>query len=251
MASNPNARVGRLSRLRFDADRAGAVYNAAAARQGHGPDETAAKDDEVSISRELEYDTDELACQLVDHQRLIGCGAGERREDGVDRRQLLVGAGAAASALLAGSTAARAAGLVSDPPLPGAQFAGTLRVNTLGVEWPKGVREQAESDLGFKLSLETMTSVEQVERVLTAPDSFDVFSGYGYQMMRVWPVGHLRPIDTHRITAWPELYPLLRLGEARARLAGVPLRRRCRTLPVALPARRDEGSPSFQRTAAR
>jgi putative spermidine/putrescine transport system substrate-binding protein len=51
-----------------------------------------------------------------------------------------------------------------------------------------------------------------VQTVLRSPDSFDVFSGYSYQMMRVWFAGHLRPIDTHRIAAWPHLYKLFAWG---------------------------------------
>jgi putative spermidine/putrescine transport system substrate-binding protein len=88
-----------------------------------------------------------------------------------------------------------------------------LRVSTLGIEWPDGVHEQAQLDLGFPIQLQPLTSTDQVAAVLAKPESFDVFGGYSYQAMRVWFSGHLRPIDTHRIVAWPDLYKLFAWGK--------------------------------------
>ena len=76
-----------------------------------------------------------------------------------------------------------------------------------------GVQKQAQLDLGFPIKLQVMSSTDQVQAVLAKPDSFDVFGGYGYQAMRVWFAGHLLPIDTHRIAAWPELYKLFAWGK--------------------------------------
>ena len=87
-----------------------------------------------------------------------------------------------------------------------------LRVVTLGIEWPAGVHDQAQLDLGFPIQLQVLDSVQEVEAVLADPKSFDVFGGYGYQAARVWFAGHLQPVDTRRIAAWSELYKLFAWG---------------------------------------
>lgn len=88
-----------------------------------------------------------------------------------------------------------------------------LRVNTVGIEWPDGTLQQAQLDLGFPIRLDQTSSVSQIQAVLTRPETFDIFSGYSYQAMRVWFAGHLRPIDTRRIAAWPHLYRLFAWGK--------------------------------------
>ncbi len=92
------------------------------------------------------------------------------------------------------------------PPQP-------LRVITMGIEWPQGMREQAQADLGFPIRLQVLTSREEVDAVLAQPDSFDVLGGYSYQAMRVWFAGHLRPVDTRRIEAWNDFYKLFAWGK--------------------------------------
>ena len=93
------------------------------------------------------------------------------------------------------------------------QITRPLRVLTIGIEWPAGMLAQAQLDLGFPILLQVASSVNQLEAVLARPDSFDVFGGYSYQAMRVWFSGHLRPIDTHRIGAWPDFYKLFAWGK--------------------------------------
>src|SRR5881397_2753292 len=88
-----------------------------------------------------------------------------------------------------------------------------LRVSTIGIEWPDDVHRQAQLDLGFPITLVPLSPVQQIGAALAKPDSFDVFGGYGYQAMRVWFSGHLRPIDTHRITAWRDFYKLFAWGK--------------------------------------
>src|SRR2546421_7736925 len=125
---------------------------------------------------------------------------------GLTRGELLARAGVAAAAPLARPN--------SLPPRPGGlPIRKPLRVSTIGIEWPDGVHEQAQRDLGFPIKLQPLTSVEQIKSVLTRPDRFDVFAGYSYQALRVWFSGHLRPVDTHRIAAWPHLYKLFAWGK--------------------------------------
>jgi putative spermidine/putrescine transport system substrate-binding protein len=120
------------------------------------------------------------------------------------RRQLLERAGfAAAAGSLAATATARAAKPVARP----------LRVLTVGIEWPPGMQRQAQLDLGFPIKLQVLSSLEQVHAALAKPDSFDVFGGFGYQAMRVWFAGHLQPVDTHRVAAWPDLYRLFAWGK--------------------------------------
>jgi len=110
----------------------------------------------------------------------------------------------------------RAAGAALAAPLVRAsppRITRPLRVLTLGIEWPAGMRQQAQLDLGFPILLETASSVQEIEAVLARPQSFDVFSGYSYQAMRVWFAGHLRPVDTHRIAAWRHFYELFAWGK--------------------------------------
>ncbi len=101
------------------------------------------------MPEEFEVDTGELADQIREHQRLTGTESDETH--GMTRRDLLVKGGVAAAAVtgagaLAGTAAAKAT--------KSGKFTGTLRVITLGVEWPTPeVQKKAEADLGFKFAL--------------------------------------------------------------------------------------------------
>jgi putative spermidine/putrescine transport system substrate-binding protein len=124
------------------------------------------------------------------------------------RKELLVRGGVGAAVPLAGVRPA------SEPPRPGGSTITTpLRISTIGIEWPDGVHQQAQLDLGFPIKLQSLTSLQQIQKVLTKPESFDVFGGYSYQAMRVWFSRHLRPVDTRRIAAWPDLYRLFAWGK--------------------------------------
>jgi putative spermidine/putrescine transport system substrate-binding protein len=163
------------------------------------------------MSDDFEFDVAEYSKQLEYHRRLAGTeGPSEEREDprGLTRRELLVKGGVGAAAVgglgaLAGPAVARST----------ESEAITLRVNTLGVEWPQGVQQQAEKDLGIKFQIQALSSVAQVQKVITAPESFDIFGGYNYQDMQAWPAHNLLPIDTKKIKAWPQLYKLFTYGK--------------------------------------
>src|SRR3954453_24199536 len=84
------------------------------------------------MPEEFEVDPGELAAEIREHQRLTGTEEPEARS-GLTRRDLLVKGGVAAAAVtgagaLAGTAAAR--------PAKSGKYTGTLRVITLGVEWP-------------------------------------------------------------------------------------------------------------------
>ena len=130
---------------------------------------------------------------------------------GLSRRELLKrGAVGGAAVVGAGSLSgsALAAGSRS-----GKKEAVTIRVLTLGVEWPQGVQKQAEKDLGVKFALTAVGSVEQTQKAVTAPESFDILGGYHQQTLQIYPSGNLQPIDISKLKHWNSLYPLFSRGK--------------------------------------
>ncbi|HEY7692598.1 MAG TPA: extracellular solute-binding protein [Gaiellaceae bacterium] len=162
------------------------------------------------MSDRFEVDTDELVEQLREHQRLTGT---EPREEssGMSRRDLLLRGGAAAAAV---SGVGALAGTAAAAPAKSGKYTGTLRVITLGVEWPTPeVQKKAEADLGVKFALTVTDPVTMVQKAITAPETFDIFGGYNYQDIQMWSSHHLMPVDTRKITAWPQLYKLFAYGK--------------------------------------
>ena len=162
------------------------------------------------MSDQFEVDTDELVEQLREHQRLTGT---EPKEEagGYTRRDLLKRGGVAAAAM---SGVGALAGTAAAAPAKTGKFTGTLRVITLGVEWPTPeVQKKAEKDLGFKFALTVTDPVTMVQKAITAPETFDIFGGYNYQDIQMWSSHHLTPIDTRKIKAWPQLYKLFAYGK--------------------------------------
>jgi len=160
------------------------------------------------MSDDYELDTNELAKQL---SYSVEETAPADDQNGMSRRELLKrgGVGAAAVAGLGGLAGAAAAA----PAKTGA-FTGTLRIITLGVEFPTPeVQKRAEKDLGFSLALTPTDETTMVQKAITAPDTFDVFGGYNYQYMQAFSSKHLLPIDTTKIKAWGELYKLFAWGK--------------------------------------
>ena len=114
-----------------------------------------------------EFDRDELVSQLNEHQRLTGTEPKDEGSSGMTRRDLLLKGGVGAAAVtglgsLAGTAAAK--------PAKSGAFTGTLRVITLGVEWPTPeVQKKAEADLGFKFALTVTDPVTMVQKAITPP----------------------------------------------------------------------------------
>jgi putative spermidine/putrescine transport system substrate-binding protein len=131
---------------------------------------------------------------------------------GLTRRELMKRGGLGAAGLVSlgalGETAlAAGAG--------GGKFTGTLRVLGLGVDLIDPIKEAGEKALGFKLAFDVTDSTTMVQRAITQPNSFDVFSGYHYQYDQIWPAGTLLPVDTRLITNWKQITPLFKLGKVR------------------------------------
>src|SRR5580765_2932853 len=162
------------------------------------------------MPEEFEVDPGELAAEIREHQRLTGTEP-KAEPRGMTRRDLLKRRGVAAAAV---SGAAALAGAALAAPKKSGAFSGTLRVITLGVEWPTPeVQKKAEEDLGFKFALTVTDPVTMVQKAITAPETFDVFGGYNYQFIQMYSSHHLMPVDTRKLTAWPHLSKLFAWGK--------------------------------------
>ena len=169
---------------------------------------------------DLGYDPQEYADQLGytdelgrgDHSdpNLVRAETPEERRRGLTRRELLVKGGLGAAALsTAGSFAGPAAAKLGRKEA----FTGTLNVISLGVEWPTGAQAQAEKDLGFKFNVQLLSTNAEVQKSITAPDSFDVGGLYNYQMFPIWPTGNFQPVDRTKLTAWNDFYKVFTTGK--------------------------------------
>jgi putative spermidine/putrescine transport system substrate-binding protein len=132
----------------------------------------------------------------------------EERRRGMTRRDLLVRGGAGAAAISGvGALAGPAAAKLQSSRVT------TLTMISLGVEWPTGAQAQAEKDLGVKFNIQLMGTNAQVQKSITAPDSFDIGGLYNYQMFPIWPTGNFQPVDRLKIKAWNDFYPIFTKGK--------------------------------------
>ncbi len=137
--------------------------------------------------------------------------------EGLSRRELLVRGGVAAAAVGGMGAFAGAAGAArssSSEVDANGKFTGTLRVLSLGVEFPiPDIAKQASKDLGFTVKPILASSEKQPQIAITSPDTFDVFGGYNYQSLLIWPSGSLQPVDTTRLPSWGSQYKLFTRGK--------------------------------------
>ena len=170
---------------------------------------------------DLGYDPQEYADQLgyadelgrgdYSDRSVVRAETPEERRRGLTRRDLLVKGGLSAAMISgAGALAGPAAGLAR--PERQGKFTGTLNVISLGVEWPTGAQAQAEKDLGYKFNVQLLSTNAEVQKSITAPESFDVGGLYNYQMFPIWPTGNFQPVDRTKLTAWNDYYPLFTSG---------------------------------------
>src|SRR5262249_58840617 len=157
------------------------------------------------MSEGFDYDPYEYAQLLKEGEDLGRSDLSEpiERDDesrGLTRRELLVKGGVGAAAVagmgaLAGTAAAK--------PAASGKFTGTLRVLSLGVEFPiPDIAKTASKELGFTVKPILAPSQQQPQIAITSPDTFDVFGGYNYQSLLVSPSGSLQPLDTRKIPTW-------------------------------------------------
>jgi putative spermidine/putrescine transport system substrate-binding protein len=173
----------------------------------------------MSNPEEFEFDPYEYARELANTDELTRSDLfdppkGEEEKGGLTRRDVLArGAAGAAAVAGLGALAAPAAAKTAAPATPSGGFTGTLRMISLGVEWPPGAQEQAEKDLGFKFNVQVMGTNQQVQKSVTDPESFDVGGLYNYQFFPIWPTGNFMPVDRTKINAWNSFYPIFTRGK--------------------------------------
>src|SRR6185437_13212907 len=156
--------------------------------------------------------TDELGRGDYSDSTVVRAETPEERARGLTRRELLVKGGLGAAAIAgAGTLAGTAAAKPTRAAKPGA-YTGTLNVISLGVEWPTGAQAQAEKDLGVKFNVSLLSTNAEVQKSITAPDSFDIGGLYNYQMFPIWPTGNFQPVDRTKITSWNDHYKVFTTG---------------------------------------
>ena len=119
---------------------------------------------------------------------------------------------AATTAAGGGETTAAATSAAATTAEAAPAFTGTLRVTGLGVDLIDPIKDAGEKALGFKLAFDVTDSVTMVQKAITQPGSFDVFSGYSYQYDQAWPAGNFHNEEIAKVTAWWQLNPLMTHG---------------------------------------
>jgi putative spermidine/putrescine transport system substrate-binding protein len=179
----------------------------------------------MSDSRHDEFDPYEYADQLGytdelgrgDHSdaSLVRAETPESRARGLTRRELLFRGGVGAMALSSAGALAGAADAATRTAKKSSAYTGTLNVISLGVEWPTGAQTQAQKDLGFKFNVSLLSTNAQVQKSITAPDSFDIGGLYNYQMFPIWPTGNFQTVDSTKITSWNDHYKVFTTGRVK------------------------------------
>ena len=176
--------------------------------------------------------TERTRRQLTEHQRLTGTepkDEGRRHDPPRPPRQGRCRRGR-------GRRARRARRPAAAAPAKSGAFTGTLRVITLGVEFPTPeVEKRIKKDLGFDVALTADRPGDEVQKAITAPETFDIFGGYNYQDIQAL-VDASPAADRHARRSRPgrsctSCSPGARCTRARRR----DLRRRRRSVPRALP----------------
>jgi putative spermidine/putrescine transport system substrate-binding protein len=151
----------------------------------------------------------------------------EFENGGLTRRTLVKGGLAGASAVSLGGWLAACGG--SDETGGGSaaeeagsqdaeKFTGTLRVTGLGVDLIDPIREAAEKALGFKLAFDVTDTVTARNKVVTQPESLDIFSGYFNDIDQIWPSGNMVPIPIDQVERWDQVTSLYKQGKVDANL---------------------------------
>src|SRR5207248_3848382 len=152
---------------------------------------------------DLGYDPQEYADQLGytdelgrgDHSdpNLVRAETPEERHRGMTRRELLVRGGMGAAAIAGAGTLAGTAAARPTRAAAAGKYTGTLNMISLGVEWPTGAQTQAEKDLGVKFNVQLLSTNAQVQKSITAPDTFAIGVRYNEQRSTTSPTRNITP----------------------------------------------------------
>ena len=133
----------------------------------------------------------------------------DKHETGSLPRRGLLRAAAAAGGLAIGS------GAVGGFPTIWAQNIKdvTLRQVGTGVSAQNPIAEKVKSDLGFTLQMTALDSDAAAQRVVTQPNSYDIADIEYWICKKVFPSGHLQPMDTGKIKLFDKIVPLFITGK--------------------------------------
>jgi putative spermidine/putrescine transport system substrate-binding protein len=136
---------------------------------------------------------------------------------GMTRAELVAGGGKLAAALGIGwlyqsTIGSGVASAAADHAAGATKFTGTLKVMGMGTDLIEPIRQQAEKDLGFKLSFEVLDGATLRQKVATQPAAFDVYSDETASSDIIWPTGNLVPIPRSKLRYWNQYTTLYKLG---------------------------------------
>jgi putative spermidine/putrescine transport system substrate-binding protein len=126
--------------------------------------------------------------------------------DGVSRRAMLKGAGAAAGAAL-GSRA------ITGFPAVHAQEPKVLRYLGTAVNQSADIAKKAKEDTGITIEYIPVTTDEVTKRAITQPNSFDLLDEEYFSLRKVIPSGNLVGMDAKRIKNADKITPIFTKGE--------------------------------------
>ena len=192
------------------------------------------------MSGEWEFDPYEYAEELAAGEDLgrSDLSSPERAEGErgrMSRRELLARGGAGAAAIgglgaFAGPAAAASGG--SSEVDANGKFTGTLRVLTPRRRVPDpGHREAGLQGPRLHGEADPRDSEKQPQIAITSPDTFDVFGGYNYQSLQVWPSGGLQPLDTRKLQSLEGPVQAVHARQAQPGVGQVHVRRGQRAVP--------------------
>lgn len=127
-----------------------------------------------------------------------------RTTSGPGRRELLLGAAAAALAA----------------PAVHAQGPVVLRYVGTAVNQHSGIKDKVKEDLGIVLEYVPVTSDDVVRRAVTQPNSFDILDSEYWMLKKIIPSGNLVGMDARRIKLVDEITPVFTKGEIAGRKIG-------------------------------
>lgn len=89
----------------------------------------------------------------------------------------------------------------------------TLRLIGTGVSQINEIRDKAQEDLGFKVEMRALSTVENNQIAITQPGQYDLFDGEYFSLPLVVPSGNLLPIDINKIRAWDKIVSFFTTGK--------------------------------------
>jgi putative spermidine/putrescine transport system substrate-binding protein len=98
------------------------------------------------------------------------------------------------------------------PKLARAKSKPTIKVVGTHVTLLEPIRQRAERDLGITIEFHPAGDAEALLKASTDPGSFDLYEQWSNSIKVLWQAKTIQPIDTSRLTYWPEINNLSKTG---------------------------------------